>query len=176
MITTPRTIQRPMEPSDAAALFSWRRDPGVMRFTPGPDADIAATMTRIEFATATEARFGFSRWLVLDRVTGEPIGDAGLLPMPDSEDFELGYRLRRDRWGQGLATEIAVSWVNHARNHLRLPHLVAFTHRDHAVSQRVLEKASFRRNGEAIVHGMPCLLYRLDFRAQQTAAITAATP
>jgi [ribosomal protein S5]-alanine N-acetyltransferase len=111
---------------------------------------------------AFDARFGFSKWLVLDRVTGEPIGDAGLLPMPDSEDFELGYRLRRDQWGKGLATEIALAWVEHAREQLRLPHLVAFTHPDHVTSQRVLEKVGFRRAGEAVVYGMPSALFRLQ--------------
>lgn len=163
MITTLRTVQRPMAITDAPALFAWRSDAEVMRFTPGPDANIAATRSRIEIAMAGDARFGFSRWLVLDRLTGEPIGDAGLLPMPDSEDFELGYRLRRDQWGKGLATEIALAWVDHARIHLGLSHLVAFTHREHVVSQRVLEKVGFRRTGEHEIYGMPCVLYRLDF-------------
>ena len=153
-----------MRRSDAAALYSWRSDPEVMRFTPGPDPDVAATLSRIGVAMAGDVRFGFSRWLVLDRATGEPIGDAGLLPMPNSEDFELGYRLRRDQWGKGLATEIALAWVEFARDRLCLPHLVAFTHREHAVSQRVLEKVGFAYTGEAEVYGMPCNLYRLDLQ------------
>lgn len=164
MITTQRTIQRPMTRADAPTWFSWRSDAEVMRFAAfGPDADIEVTMDKIERAMACDARFGFSKWLVLDRATGEPIGDAGLLPMPDSEDFELGYRLKRARWGQGLATEIARSWVEHARDELALSHLVAFAHHEHIASQRVLEKVGFHRTGESLVYGMPSILYRIDF-------------
>ena len=151
-----------MTKADAAVLFSWRGDAEVMRFAAmGPDPDLATTLDRIERAMAFDAQFGFSKWLVLDRAMGEPIGDAGLLPMPDSEDFELGYRLRRDQWGKGLATEIALAWVEHARAQLRLPHLVAFTHPEHVASQRVLVKAGFQRTGEAVVYGMLSVTYRL---------------
>lgn len=155
---------RPMTKADAEVWFSWRRDPEVMRFASmGPDPDLETTIDRLERAMAIDAKFGFSKWLVLDRATGEPIGDAGLLPTPDSTDFELGYRLRRDQWGKGLATEIANAWVEHAREHLHLPHLVAFTLPGHTASQRVLEKAGFRRTGEQIVYGAPSILYRIDF-------------
>jgi [ribosomal protein S5]-alanine N-acetyltransferase len=163
MITTARTIMRPLTRADADVLFSWRGDAEVMRFASmGPDPDLATTLERIEKAMKVDARFGFSKWLVLDRATGEPIGDAGLLPMPDSEDFELGYRLRKDQWGKGLATEIALAWVEHARTQLRLPHLVAFSLPDHVVSRRILEKVGFRQVGEKVVYGAPSVLYRID--------------
>jgi RimJ/RimL family protein N-acetyltransferase len=166
MIMTARTMMRPVTKADAEVWHSWRSDAEVMRYTPfGPDPDLAATIEKIERAIAYDEQHGFSKWLVLDRATGEAIGDAGLLPMPGSEDFELGYRLRRDQWGKGLATEIALGWIEFARDRTQLSHLVAFARHDHAASQRVLEKAGFRRAGEVTVYGMPSLLYRVELRS-----------
>lgn len=63
-------------------------------------------------------------------------------------DVELGYWIARDFWGQGYATEAVRAMLGLARalGHCRL---VASHFTDNPASGRVLEKAGFRRTGEA---------------------------
>lgn len=79
---------------------------------------------------------------------GTPIGDVMLVPVPkDGDDFELGYRLRKDAWCLGLATEAARQLIPHAFGVLRLPHLLAVTDPENEASQRVLLKLGFSTRG-----------------------------
>lgn len=46
------------------------------------------------------------RWVIEHRDDRRFLGAAVLLPLPpDSEDFEMGWQLRRAEWGHGYATE-----------------------------------------------------------------------
>ena len=164
LIGTARTIFRPITLADAETVFRWRGDPEVMHFSAhGPDASLEDTRRVSRESSLSKATLGFGRRLVLDRESGEPIGDAGVLPMPEGDEFELGYRLERSCWGRGLATEIARAWISQVRETTSLPRLLAFTHIDHATSQRVLLEVGFQRVSEALVYQMPSIIYRIDF-------------
>ena len=54
--------------------------------------------------------------------------------------IEIGWRLARRSWGQGLASEAAAAVVNHAFTALGLPALVSFTAEWNRPSRRVMEK------------------------------------
>ena len=45
-----------------------------------------------------------ARWMGYERSTGDFVGWYALLPHEPGE-YEIGYRLRREMWGRGLATE-----------------------------------------------------------------------
>lgn len=76
-------------------------------------------------------------------------------------DRELGYTLRRDRWGQGLATEIAAALVAWHREHAPTETLWAYAATKNTPSCRVLEKVGFVRARTVDHHDMPCHLYQL---------------
>jgi [ribosomal protein S5]-alanine N-acetyltransferase len=145
---------RPFSDQDVELAFAWFGDPEVMRYTRGPDPGIDATRERIAGYRDQQDRLGFSKWLVLDKRTNAPIGDAGLLflsevgPLP-----ELGYRLMRSRWGRGLGSEIANAWVSTAFDVLGLTGVSAFAHLDNGASHRVLEKAGFACTGRRTIMG-----------------------
>jgi RimJ/RimL family protein N-acetyltransferase len=141
-IETARLILKPFRGEDTGPAFSWFGDPEVMRFMPaGPDASPEQTAGRIDTYIAHQDRHGFSKWIILDRETRTPIGDAGLMVLPGSDDIELGYRLTKSCWGRGLATEAASAWLSHAFDRLGLSTVIAFAHRDHRASLRVMEKS-----------------------------------
>ena len=54
-------------------------------------------------------RDGTGRYAVVLRETGEVVGGCGLVrrELPEGVEIELGYHLRSDLWGRGLATEAA---------------------------------------------------------------------
>jgi ribosomal-protein-alanine N-acetyltransferase len=85
---------------------------------------------------------GFGPWVFFDAGTGQFVGRAGLerTNVGGRQSVEMLYAVRRDAWGRGYATEMAVAAVERARA-LGLPEVVGFTLTTNIASQRVLEKA-----------------------------------
>ena len=90
-------------------------------------------------------RHGFGMWLLRDRETGEMVGRGGLQYTYTAglHDVEAGWAIVPERWGQGLATELAQASVEVAFEQLGLLEIVAFTLPTNAASRRVMEKAGF---------------------------------
>lgn len=163
ILETDRLILRPFVREDVSVVFEYFRDPEVMRYIPtGPDATIDVTRRRVETYIAHQERYGFSKWVVVEKATKLTIGDAGLLLLEDGPDFEVGYRLIPGRWGMGYATETARAWIDAGFRRLGLERIVAICHPDHAASRHVMEKLgmTFERRGRH--YGMDTLLYRIQ--------------
>ena len=159
-IETDRLCLRPFELADAEAAHEWFGDEFVMKYTPsGPDPSVLKTRQRLATYQEHQSKHGFSKWLITDRQSGRPIGDAGLLHQPDQGWLDLGYRLSRSWWGKGLATEAASAWVSAAAGTPGLPPLVAIVHPENAASIRVLEKLGFYPERRDIVMGMPAIVF-----------------
>ncbi len=92
-------------------------------------------------------------WTVEQRSDGQVIGDCGVIPIEGNGPMiELGYRLRPEVWGRGLATEAARAAMTHAmaptsEGGLGLPRLVAVVDPNNTASSRVLEKVGLRYVG-----------------------------
>ena len=56
----------------------------------------------------------------------------------------LGYRLRRDAWGRGYATEGSRALIEEAFQHWEIERIVARTLVGNAASRRVMEKCGLR--------------------------------
>lgn len=142
-ITTARLELRPMRAEDAMPLLGVFGDPVVMRafdrgpFTPG---EMTAWVAR---NLEHQDRYGFGLFTIVLRETGEVIGDSGLerteLDGVISET-ELGYDLRSDHWGRGLATEAAGAVKGHGLETLRMPRLISIVRTGNHRSARVAER------------------------------------
>lgn len=127
----------PCCPADRADFIALERDPEVMRFLSGgrvtdheesdPDAGFLMPRgTEPHVWTARSGAGGFVGWFCL-----WPEGDGSA---------ELGYRLRRQEWGQGLASEGAgalVAWGFESAGYERI---IASTMAVNHASRRVMEK------------------------------------
>jgi [ribosomal protein S5]-alanine N-acetyltransferase len=111
-------------------------------------------------------RYGFGLWTVRDRASGEMVGRGGLqhTVVEGSREFEAGWAIVPERWGQGLATELAGAAVEVASEPLRLHEIVAFTLPHNIASRRVMEKAGFAYKRDVIIVGLPHVLYRRPLR------------
>ncbi len=159
-IETERTILRLFEEWDAEDAHSWLSDPEVMQFIPGgPDVTLDDTRRRLAGYRAHQEQYGFSKRLIIDRESGEAIGDAGLYHLPDGKRIELGFRLAKPHWGQGYAVEVGRAWLAWFDAHLNGEPLFADVHADHTRSQSVLEKLGFACSHEETVLGMQMLIY-----------------
>ena len=83
-------------------------DAEVMRYLPKRDLAPRERAERtIAFFNDHWSRCGYGVWAVTDKITGEFIGHCGLNFVPEAEEVEVLYALRKDHWGQGIATEAA---------------------------------------------------------------------
>jgi ribosomal-protein-alanine N-acetyltransferase len=140
-----------------------------MRFIPfGTDKDHDATRARISRYMEHERKHGFSKWIVIARDSGCPIGDAGFFRMPDGERVELGYRFDRRYWGQGLATEVASKWLEIAQSWYGLEQVFAFAHPNNAASSRILKKLGFRFSLPETLYGMVVPVYVINLGDAQS--------
>jgi ribosomal-protein-alanine N-acetyltransferase len=159
-IETEHLRLRPFEDADAEVAFAWLSDAEVMKYIPrGPDRTLEDTHRRIAGYREHQSRFGFSKWLILHRETGQAVGDSGLFHLPDGQRIELGFRLARSYWGQGLASEVGRGWLAWFDTHLGGKPLFADVHPEHVRSQRALSKLGFEPSHVEEVLGMTMMIY-----------------
>lgn len=106
---------------------------------------------------------GYSFWAVVERASGDVVGEAGLKPLEDvGPDVEIGYAFGPAWWGKGYATEAARAILDKAFGSLGLERVVAVTDDDNIGSQRVIAKLGFTPGGHRDVYGGSLLYYVLD--------------
>jgi RimJ/RimL family protein N-acetyltransferase len=130
-------------------------DPDVMRYFLAPQtveqSRASVDMWRVQFAEQ-----GWSNWAVELKPTGQFIGFIGLsVPrrqLPFSPCVEIGWRLGREFWGRGLATEGARSCLKVAFKSLALEEVVSFTSLMNRPSRAVMERIGMRNTGQDFEH------------------------
>jgi RimJ/RimL family protein N-acetyltransferase len=133
-------------------LFELDSDPEVMRFiTKGRPTPLVKIQEEILPRFLGYHRQSPSRgfWAAHLRGTDEFIGWFHLRPdriMP--EEMELGYRLKRSVWGQGLATEGSRALLQKAFGEWGLKKVCARTMALNVASRRVMEKSGLTFEGE----------------------------
>jgi RimJ/RimL family protein N-acetyltransferase len=159
-LDTQRLHLRPFRSEDAPAAHEVYSDADVMRYVAtGPLADLAMTRRLLDDYTTHQQAWGYSFWAVLERASGQLIGDAGLYRTPMGE-VELGYTLGKPWWGRGYATEAAGAWLETAFSRLGIREVVALAEPANTASVRVLEKVGMTRDGERMAFGRPHAVFR----------------
>ena len=142
-LTTDRLILRMWRNGDREPFARMNADPAVMEFFPSllTREESDATVDRIEVHFAAH---GFGVWATELKSTGEFIGFVGLWTPRFKAHFtpcvEIGWRLSREHWGRGLATEGAQAARDYGFGGLGLRELVSFTTVGNMRSRRVMEK------------------------------------
>jgi len=146
---------RPWQMSDAEAWQQTSQDSGLnlnsIRGYKQKDLTGAKIFIRNEIADFENSRLG--RWPIVRTSDHALIGTCLLRPVsfdetPERREVELGYRLTRDNWGQGLATECAQMLLNYGFRRVGLENICAFAVADNTASLRVIEKLGFKARGE----------------------------
>ena len=114
-------------------------------------------------------RRGFGWRSVVDRSTGEWLGAVGLAEIGDNpadlppDDIEIGWWLKPEHWGRGLATEGAAATRDEGFNEGLLDHFWARHNARNPASGRIMEKVgmTFVRDGTGVA-GVPIRVYEMD--------------
>ena len=123
--------------------------PAVMRWLggTGSDEDFAAAFERLE---GYQRDYGHTFWAIERKSDGALLGFCGLKRVnssgaPNPGDFEVGWRLREDAWGQGFAKEAAIASLDLAFGRFGAPHVVALTVPANTASQALMERLGMTR-------------------------------
>jgi RimJ/RimL family protein N-acetyltransferase len=164
---TDRLVLRPRTLADTDACLAMDRDPQVTRFVSGPWSDPAAHRAFIESRTLGPYPPGLGYWTIWRRDhPGSFIGWTLLIPKDTvGPEIEIGWRLRRDAWGQGLATEATRPVLRHGFVTLKLPEVVADIDPANAASLRVAEKLGLVLRAKVHDQGKPALRYTARIEA-----------
>src|SRR5450432_1482885 len=129
-LTTARLGLREWIGADTGPSIEMNKDPEVMKFYPKAlsDEESIAMIRRIERSFADN---GFGLFAVEDRSTKEFIGYTGFAH-PSFESFftpcvEIGWRFKKEVWGNGYATEAANACLHHGFNVLKFEDVYSFT-------------------------------------------------
>ena len=148
-ISTDRLVLRGWRNADRAPFAALNADPGVMRHFPAPLA--AAESDRlVKSITDGWATSGLGLWAVARRTDDRFLGFTGLSRPSFEAHFtpavEVGWRLAREAWGQGYATEAARAAVGFGFETLDLEEIVSFTVPANDRSRRVMERLGMTRD------------------------------
>ena len=142
-IETERLIMRQWLQSDYAPFAIISADPSVMKYYPNTLTELKSN----EFAEKCEKLInnnGWGFWAVELKNNSEFIGFVGLHNPEDELPFspctEIGWRISKQNWGRGYATEAANSALKYAFEQLELAEVVSFATLKNTSSIRVMEK------------------------------------
>ncbi len=154
LLETERLILREFTAEDAPLLCELDSDPEVMRYIshgmPTPLRVIEEETLPAWLAGYRDSdQIGF--FAAHQKPARDFCGWFHLRPdRDDPRDLELGYRLRREVWGRGLATEGCLGLIEHAFEKLGVARVTATTLSGNASSQRVMQKSGLRFVGPFI--------------------------
>ena len=142
-------------------LAALHADERVMKTMGGSTATPEESRAWIERNLRHGQEPGLGIFVFRERETGTFVGRGAIrrIEIGGGEEVEVGYAVAAERWGRGLASEMAASLVAHAEEE-GLGGLVAYTEPTNAASRRVREKVGFRYERDVEHHGRPQVLYR----------------
>lgn len=147
---TERLALRGWRPEDRAVFVRHLNTPRVMRWLGGVQEE-AAYMAAFDRIDGFQRDFGHTFWIVERRSDHALLGFCGLkrLNAPGAEllhgQFEVGWRLREDSWGQGYAKEAAIASLDLAFDRFAAPHVLALTVSGNAASRGLMRRLGFER-------------------------------
>lgn len=163
VLETKRLILREMVFHDVDDLLEVLSDPEAMKFYPQP-FDRQMTQTWIERNVQRYAEHGFGLWALILKQTGKLIGDCGLVvqEVDSFEEIEIGYHIRRELWGKGLATEAAQACRDFGFSQLGFDKLISLINPANIASRRVAEKNGMRLIKEIEWRDKPTCIYVVE--------------
>jgi RimJ/RimL family protein N-acetyltransferase len=166
VIESERLRLRPPSLEDAEALLAVYADRDVVRYIGGEPAELTDVQEGIRTWLARWEADGFSQLVAVRRDDGRVLGCVSLhawdpetwsigtrAEIGPGAEIELGWKLARDVWGHGYATEGARAARDWALAELRPPRLISLIHPDNVRSLRVAARLGERYERDVVLEG-----------------------
>lgn len=153
MIATERLVLRPWRNTDRAPFHAMSRDPEVMAHLGPVTASKGDIDANIDRQVTLQSTHGHCFWALERRDDGVFLGFCGLKlapePITDIEgEIEIGWRLRRDAWGQGYAREAARASLAWGFDRLAVSRIIGLTTPGNTRSWGLMERLGMIRRAD----------------------------
>ncbi len=159
-IETPNLHLRPFDETDRETMIAYYGSPEVMAIRKYGVRDRDAASAAFDVILEHWAREGFGLYAVIERATGDFIGECGLRRREEDGEVEISYGFFPAYRGRGYATEGASACLRYGFGPLGLQDIVGWSRGDNAVSHRVLEKIGMAFEQSIEVPGRPLTVVR----------------
>ncbi len=141
ILATDRLILREITIEDLDDISGLVSDPEVMRYFPKPLSREEARHF-LKIILKQYSNWGFGWWALILKKNSCFIGYTGLTiqTVDGNEEIEIGYMIKREYWGQGLATEAAQACRDYAFETLDYDRVISIMDEPNVASRRVAEK------------------------------------
>jgi RimJ/RimL family protein N-acetyltransferase len=165
---TERLILRELLTSDVDGMFELDSDPEVHKYLGNKlvtdkkqIADVICSVRQQYIIN------GIGRWAIIDKRTNAFIGWSGLKFVTDLTNnhknyYDLGYRLIKKYWGQGIATETAIVSLDYAFNKLKVEEVYAAASCENVGSNKILQKIGLNLIETFYYEDIKCNWYKID--------------
>jgi ribosomal-protein-alanine N-acetyltransferase len=168
ILTTKRLLLREIEPKDFNDLFRMNRDPEIMKYVGN-----GSIRTREQIENEMEMLMshyirkpGLGIWATLLKEKNIFLGASGLVYYDNTPEIEIGYRLLKERWNQGYATEASLGLLDYGFNTLGLKKIVSSAHPENLASRRVMEKIGMHFIDLRFQYGCTQAFYEITSQAK----------
>src|SRR4051794_30362572 len=160
VVRTERLLLRPVTVDDAEPLAAMYADPEVTRWVHALDLDgTRAQLSRFVEQWATR---GIGPFAVVDPDSGEFLGRAGVKYWTEFDFTEVGWVLRRDVWGRGIATEAGRASLDCAFANSDLDKVTAIIAKENAASIAVARRLGMPAWRDEVLSAPDCTVYAVD--------------
>jgi len=146
-LETPRLVLRDWQETDLEPFARMNADAEVMRYFP-KTLTYEETVRFLDVIRAEFQECGYGLYAVETKEDGAYIGFIGFHRATFVADFtpctEIGWRLRKEAWGRGYATEGASACLRYGFQSLGLDKVCSFTAEVNTPSRRVMTKLGMR--------------------------------
>ena len=157
---TPRLILGQFTEDDASLILELNSDPEIVKYVHEPVLTSEEEAKKIIVdIILPQYKNNLGRWATYTKSNNEFIGWCGLKYRPELDEIDLGYRLKKNAWGKGYATEAAKHTLDHGFNNLDLNLITGRAHIENIASIKVLEKIGMQFISEGIVDDCPVKTY-----------------
>ena len=146
-IETERLILRDLRLTDLEGMFALDSDPEVHTYLGNkPVKTIDESKKILESVLTQYKERGIGRFAVIEKSSGDFVGWSGLRLNTEynmngyTKYYDVGYRLIKQYWGKGYATESGKASVEYAFNNMKLPEIFATTELGNLASHNALLK------------------------------------
>ena len=154
-LITNRLILRQWKEEDLPQFAELNADPEVMKYFPSVLSEKESNILAEKIRTRIEKN-GWGFWAMETKADKSFIGFTGL-NQPDenmlpSPCVEIGWRLAKPFWGQGLATEAGRECLRFAFHNLNMREIVSFTSTTNIRSQAVMIRLGMKNTKQNFYH------------------------
>jgi ribosomal-protein-alanine N-acetyltransferase len=162
VLETERLALRRFRSDDVDAIFAIIGDEIAMQYYP-KTFNRSDAVQWIERNLRRYREHGYGLFAVTLKNGADVIGDCGVIRQEVEGEtlLEVGYHLRRDKWGNGYATEAARACVGLAFHTYGAGKVISLIRPENMPSRRVAERNGMKLERQVVHFGLPHLVYAM---------------